>query len=234
LNDTKARLMQAVVHIVRQSGMTGASARAIAAQAGVNQALIFYHFGTVSELIEAACRQAVDESATYYRDKFAAVTSMNGLLAVGRELHERERAAGNVALMAQLMSGAQQDPVLARAAGYAMSRWNSEIELVAGRVLADSPLAEFIDVAGLARAISAGFIGLELYEGVDPDGAALAFQSLESVGELIEVMDSLGPVARRAVQGRIRQGRRTMRTASPGAQGTRPGARFPGYSDVRH
>ena len=223
MNDTKAKLLQAAIQTVRQCGMAGASARAIAAQAGVNQALIFYHFGTVSELIEAGCRQAVDESASYYRDKFAAVTSMNGLLAVGRELHERERAAGNVAMMAQLMSGAQQDPVLARAARYAMSRWISEIESVVGRVLAGSPLADIVDVAGLARAISAGFIGLELYEGVDPDGAAQALQSLESLGELVEVLDNLGPVARRAVHSRLRPGRRTPRTAAPGTGKTGPG-----------
>jgi hypothetical protein len=52
--------------------------------------LVFYHFGTVSELLEAACRQAVDDSASYYRDQLLTVTSLHGLIAVGRELHERE------------------------------------------------------------------------------------------------------------------------------------------------
>lgn len=77
-------------------------------------------------------------------------------------------------MMAQFMSGAQHDPALGRAASYAMSRWTTEIEAVVGRVLQNSPLAEIADVGGLARALGAGFIGLELYEGVDADGMARA------------------------------------------------------------
>ena len=130
------------------------------------------------------------------------------MLAVGRALHERERAGGNVAMMAQLMAGAQTDPTLADAARYAMARWNAEIETVVRRVLRDHPLAEITDPAGLARAISAGFIGLELYEGVDPEGAELALQSLEQLGLLVDVMDDLGPVARRAVRAKTRGRRR--------------------------
>ena len=71
--------------------------------------------------------------------------------------------------MAQLMAGAQRDEVLARAARYAMDLWRQEVETVVRRVLEPSPLADVVDPAGLARAISAAFIGLELYEGVDPD-----------------------------------------------------------------
>jgi AcrR family transcriptional regulator len=204
MSGTRAKLVAAAAQTVRESGVAAASARAIAARAQVNQALIFYHFGTVSELLEAACRQAVDDSATYYRDQFSTVTSLTGLLAVGRELHERERAAGNVAMMAQFMSGAQHDPVLARAANYAMARWTAEIEAVVGRVLQDSPLAEIADVAGLARALGAGFIGLELYEGVDAEGMARALESLDQLALVVEVVNDLGPVARRALRSKLR------------------------------
>jgi AcrR family transcriptional regulator len=170
----------------------------------VNQALIFYHFGTVGELVRAACEHSVEESAAFYREQFSSVTSLGELLAVGRALHERERAAGNVAMMAQLMSGAQTDPTLAAAARSAMARWNAEIETVVRRVMREGPLAEISDPAGLARAISAGFIGLELYEGVDPAGAELALRSLAQLGLLLDVMDDLGPVARRAVRAKTR------------------------------
>jgi hypothetical protein len=164
-------------------------------------------------LIDATCRRAADDSADFYRDQFAAVSSLGELLALGRQLHERERATGNVAIMAQLMSGAQQDGVLAATASYAMARWNSEIEVVVRRVLRDSPLVGIADPAGLARAISAGFIGLELYEGVDPTGAALALDSLEQLGQLVDVVDDLGPVARRALRAKVRGSRtRTSRS----------------------
>ena len=167
--------------------------------------MIFYHFGTVSELIEAACRRAVDEAADHYREQFDRVTSLPGLLDVGRELHQRERAAGNVAMMA----GAGNDPILASAARYAMSRWNAEIEPVVARVLRDSPLAEITDSAGLARAVSASFIGLELYEGIDPEGAANALDSLEGLGVLVDVFNDLGPIARRALRSKLKAVRAT-------------------------
>lgn len=208
MNATKSKLLAAAAETLRVDGIGGLSARTIAARAKVNQALIFYHFGTVGELVDAACRQAVDDSAEFYHEQFAAVTSLTDLLTLGRELHERERASGNVAMMAQLMSGAQQDQTLAGAADYAMTRWNLEIELVVRRVLAGSSLAEITDPAGLARAISAGFIGLELYEGIDADGAELALDSLEHLGVLVEVMDDLGPVARRALRAKVRRARR--------------------------
>jgi AcrR family transcriptional regulator len=202
------KLLVAAAESLREDGIAGLSARAIANRADVNQALIFYHFGTVGELVEAACRQAVEESAEFYHEQFAAVSSLTELLALGRRLHERERAAGNVAMMAQLMSGAQTDPTLASAASYAMARWNEEIEAVVRRVLQGNPLSELTDPAGLARAISAGFIGLELYEGVDPEGAGQAIAALEQLGSLIDVIDDLGPVARRAMRAKVKPKRR--------------------------
>jgi AcrR family transcriptional regulator len=204
VNPTKDKLLAAAAESLREDGIAGISARAIANRAGVNQALVFYHFGSVAELVEAACRQGVDDSTAFYQEQFANVSSLGELLALGRELHARERAAGNVAIMAQLMSGAQTDPTLIAAASYAMSRWNEEIESVVRRVLRGHPLAELADPAGLARAISAGFIGLELYEGVDAEGAALALGALEQLGVLVDVMTDLGPIARRAVRAKIK------------------------------
>jgi AcrR family transcriptional regulator len=202
LNATRQKLLSATADCLRETGMAGLSARVIASRAGVNQALVFYHFGTVADLVDAACRHAVDDSAEFYREQFTAVTSLSDLLAVGRSLHERERATGNVALMAQLMSGAQHDETLAAAARYSMNRWTAEIETVVARVLHGSPLADLVDSAGLARAISAGFIGLELYEGVDAPGAALAMDALEQLGQIVDVVDGLGPVARRVLSRR--------------------------------
>lgn len=214
MSGTRAKLLEAAAQAVCEDGVAAASARAIAARAQVNQALVFYHFGTVSQLLEAASRRRVDDSVAYYRDRFATVRTLSELLAVGRDLHKRERVAGNVALMEQLMSGGQHDPVLARAARYAMTTWTAEVEAVVARVLAGSPLADVTNVAGLAQAITAGFIGLELFEGVDPDAAASALDALERLAVLVEVVNDLGAVGRRAMRAK-------MRTRRGPAQGDR-------------
>jgi len=208
MNDTKAKLLDAAAGTLRDVGIAGLSARTIATTAGVNQALIFYHFKTVAELVVEATKQAVDESLGYYQSEFATVGSLGELLALGRRLHDRERERGNVQMMAQLMAGAQQDESLAEAARYALHTWSAEIELVVRRVLAGSPLELIADPSGLARAVSASFIGLELYEGVDPAAAHGALDALEQLGVLVEVMDDLGPVTRRALQSKVRRSRR--------------------------
>jgi AcrR family transcriptional regulator len=209
MSGTRARLLAAAADAVREDGAAAASARTIAARAGVNQALVFYHFGTVSELVEAACRQAVEDAAGHYREQFAGVTTLSGLLDVGRDLDRRERATGNVAMMAQLMSGAAHDPVLASASRYAMDVWAAALEPVLERLLGGSPLAGIVDVSGLTRALSASFIGLQLYEDVDAENARRALESLEQLAVLVDVVNDLGPVARRAVRSRLRTGRGT-------------------------
>jgi AcrR family transcriptional regulator len=205
MNPTRAKLLAAAAESLRADGMAGLSARVIAARAGVNQALVFYHFGTLNELIDASVRQAVDESADSYREQLAAVGSLRELITLGQTLHEQERDRGNVAMMAQLMAGSQRDPVLAGAARYAMQRWNAEIEVVIVRLLGSSPLAAFVDLSGLTRAVSAGFIGLELYDGVDPDGASSALNALRGLAAIVEALDNLGPVGQRALRATLRR-----------------------------
>ncbi len=141
---------------------------------------------------------------TRHHDRLLRVETLAGLLAAGSELHVEERSLGNVAVMGQLMACAEHDPVLARAAAYGMARWTTEIEAVLRRVMGESPLAPAVDIPGLARAVCGAFIGLELYEGADPEGATSALAALAALGQLLEVIDDLGPMARRAVAARLR------------------------------
>ena len=90
----------------------------------------------------------------------------------------------------------------------ALNLWVVEVEKTLRRVLADSPLLPLVDLGGLARAISAGFVGIELLEGVDADGAARALGSLEQLAVLTETLlaelDNLGPVTRRLVKRKLK------------------------------
>ena len=110
-----------------------------------------------------------------------------------------------VVVLAQLLAGAQSDPHLADATRATLQLWITPIEQTLARLLAGSPLAELLDTAGLARAVSAAFIGLELFEGVDPDGAVAALEAVERITVLAEVVDDLGPVARRTLRAKLRR-----------------------------
>ncbi|MFG2884951.1 TetR/AcrR family transcriptional regulator [Streptomyces sp. NPDC048297] len=202
--ETKTRLLEGALRVLTEQGIAKTSARTVAAAAGVNQALVFYHFGSVDELLAAACRYGAEQTVARYRERFAVVGSLSELLAVGREMHEQERAVGHVALLGQLIAGASAHPVLRPATTAGLDLWITEIEQVLRRVLAGTPFGEFADPAGLARAVAASFVGIELYEGVDEAGAHAALDALEGLGAVVAALEGLGPVAQRAVRYRLR------------------------------
>ncbi|MFI5802143.1 TetR/AcrR family transcriptional regulator [Streptomyces sp. NPDC051561] len=208
--DTKEKLLAAALQTLTEQGIAKTSARTVAATAGVAQGLVFYHFGSVAELLAAACRYGAEQRVAHYRPRLAQVTSLAELLVFARAMHEEEKAGGHVAFLGQLLAGAQTQSALAPATSAGLDLWIEEIEKVLGRVLASSPVGEFTDPEGLARAVAAAFIGLELYEGVDPSGADAAFGALEQLAGLVAVLEELGPVAQRAVRHQLR--RKTQRS----------------------
>ncbi|MFM9593926.1 TetR/AcrR family transcriptional regulator [Streptomyces scabiei] len=202
---TRVKLLEGALRTLVEQGIAKTSARTIAATAGVNQALVFYHFGSVDELLAAACRYGAEQRVARHRERLAEIGSLSELLAFGREMHVEERAQGHVAVLGQLLAGAQTQPRLAPATAAGLELWITEVEAVLRRVLAGSPLGEFADAGGLARAVAASFVGLELYEGVDPEGAEAALGALEQLAALAAALDGLGPVAQRAVRHHLRR-----------------------------
>ncbi|MGW0531477.1 TetR/AcrR family transcriptional regulator [Streptomyces sp. NPDC003032] len=206
--ETRDKLLEGALRTLTEQGIAKTSARTIAAAAGVNQALVFYHFGSVDDLLAAACRYGTEQRVALYRDRLSEIGSLSELLAFGREVHEEERAAGHVAVLGQLLAGAQTQPRLAVATAAGLALWVEEIEKVLVRVLSDSPLGEFTDAVGLARAVAASFVGMELYEGVDPVGTERALTALEQLSLLVTAVEDLGPLAQRAVRHRLRRSSR--------------------------
>ena len=86
-----------------------------------------------------------------------------------------------------------------------MGRWSTELETVLRRVLPGTPLDGLVAPADLARAVAAGFIGLELYGAVDPEAPTSALTALDAIGALMSALDAVPAVAARAVRGRARR-----------------------------
>ena len=107
--------------------------------------------------------------------------------------------------MAQVMAGAQSDEALRGAGRYAMEQWTGELETVLVGRSPGSPLEGLVPPAGLARAVAASSIGLELYAGVDATGAESALGALDALGSMVRLVEELGPVTTRAVRSRVRK-----------------------------
>ncbi|WP_436701952.1 TetR/AcrR family transcriptional regulator [Nocardioides sp. BYT-33-1] len=205
MTTTRARLLDATLRVVADQGIAKASARSIATEAEVNQALVFYHFGSVDELLAAACLHGAEQRVAAHRTALEGVRDIPGLVAVAHAVHATERAEGTVALLGQLLAGASSHPALADATRQGLDLWIVEVERVLRRLIAPTVLADLVDVPGLARAIGSGFVGLELYEGVDGEGAAAAFGALEQLAAVLAAAEDLGPLERTAVRRRVRR-----------------------------
>ena len=185
--DTRGRLMTAAVETLREQGVTATTARAIAQRAEVNQALIFYHFGSVAGLLLEAFRRTSEEQVARYREAAEEVTSLRDLVAIARRLHDEDLESGAVTAVTQLMAAAGDREV----GGQILDRfeqWISIVEEALQRAAAGSPLAALVPTRQAAYAIAAMFLGIELLTRLDPgrSEADALFDMMANVAALIE------------------------------------------------
>lgn len=193
---TRRRLRDAALATVRERGIAGVSARTVAARAEVNQASIYYHFGSLHGLLADASLRATEARVAAYRPEFAATTSVAELVDLARSIHAQEQQRGNVAVLAQMLAGARAEPRLQEATAAAVHLWVVEVEGTLDRLLAGTAVHGLLDTETLARALSAAFVGTELLDGVSDDASALpTLDALEQLAGLVEVVLELGPVA---------------------------------------
>lgn len=188
--ETRDRLQAAARACLRQDGIAGVSARAIARHGDLNQALVFYHFGSVDGLLQAVARTDAERRALLYAERLAGVKTLKDLVSVGHQIHQVEFAEGNTAVLAQLVAGAASSPELGAAVQDGMQAWTTLVEDSLARVLADTPLGAVVPLADIAYAIASLFLGLELMGGVDGDDTRLEslFTSLDAVSGLVDLL----------------------------------------------
>ena len=191
--ETRQKILDATLETLQEEGIVGASARAIARAGDFNQALIFYHFGSVDEAIVAAIGELSRRRLERYRDPLMAVDNLTDLIHVARDLYENDRESGEVTVLAQAFAGASRDPEMGPAMYDHIDSWNQLIAEVVDRAIAasplgDTPMAKMLPRQELAMAISALFLGVELMGQLDPERANTdrLFTSIAAMAQLAE------------------------------------------------
>lgn len=174
--ETRSKILDATLRTLHDEGIVGASARAIARTGDFNQALIFYHFGSVDEAIVAAVGELSRRRLERYHDSLLQVDNLTDLVHVARGLYENDRDSGEVTVLAQAFAGASRDPDMGPALFEHIDAWNQLIAEVLESAIATSALggtvmAAMIPRRELAMAISALFLGIELVGDLDPERA---------------------------------------------------------------
>ncbi len=159
--DTRARIIEATLRTLKEEGVVGTSARSIAQAGGFNAALIFYHFGTISDLLVAAVEHNSADAITRYGQRLAGVRTLSELVEVATALY-RQDAAGNVTILTQLLAAAASDPELGQRLLAVFDPWIALVRDVLDRVLEGTPFAGMVPSEDVAFGVTSLFLGLEL------------------------------------------------------------------------
>lgn len=189
---TRAALVAGAIETLREVGFAGASARQIARRAGCNQALIFYHFGSVPDLLIAALEEISARRMAAYRTLLDRTGSIADLVDAARAIFIEDLDAGHVTVLVEMISGAQSVPGLGERVKACLEPWREFAETAVREVLASAPIQ--VPAGEVAHAVVAGILGLELLAHLDNDrssGLAL-FDQARTIGDLL---DRLRPLA---------------------------------------
>lgn len=184
--DTRQRIVDAALETLKQEGFTGASARVIADRGGFNQALIFYHFGTVNQLLLAVLDETSKRRLAAYQTAVEQVTTLPELLQTAARLYREDLAAGHITVLNELIGASLAYPELRPEIAARVQPWVRFAEDVIVRALAGGPLAELIRSGDAAFATVSLYLGMQMLTHLNGDTTAA--ESLFVTGERVAAL----------------------------------------------
>ncbi len=168
---TKDRIIEAALETLKEDGFAGTSARSIAKRGGFNQALIFYHFGTVNDLLLAALDRTSDERMTKYRERVEHVESIDDAVRVATELYREDLASGHITVLSEMIAGSLDRPDLGPAIVARLEPWIELTEDAVRNVLERTAMSGLVPARTVAYAIVALYLGVDLLSHLERDDA---------------------------------------------------------------
>lgn len=159
--DTRERLVSATTRLVATKGFASATARAIGEEAGCNQALVFYHYGSLNDLLLAALDASSQANLQRYQAELDKAKGIRDVLGVARHLYRADRESGHVNLLAQMVAGGIVDRDLGRQVAERTEPWVQLTRHAIHKAL-PAPVRRRLPVDDLAYVIVAMALGAEL------------------------------------------------------------------------
>jgi AcrR family transcriptional regulator len=192
-SDARRALVDAAIETVKTKGFAGASARAIASEAGCAQGLVFYHFGSVMGLLLAALDHVSDSRLVIYEAAVGQARSPTEVAEVAAQIFQQDLDEGYARFLAEMIVGASSTPGLGEAIAQRMSSWVEFARQAIESLLGHSPIGSLLSSAEIAHGVVAMYLGLELLSSLDGDrSAAIAlFGRGRQLTEMLEVLGFL-------------------------------------------
>jgi AcrR family transcriptional regulator len=169
LTGTKLEIVEAAQRTLQRRGFSGASAREIAGEGNFNQALIFYHFGSVRTLLLAALDLISDRRMNDYGPAFEAARTAPELARLARTIYDDDLERGNITALGEMVGGGVSDAALGAEVAARIEPWIGMVERKLEELLAGSPLRSFGSPRDLAFGIVAAYFGVDMLSHLQRD-----------------------------------------------------------------
>jgi AcrR family transcriptional regulator len=181
LAGTKLKIAEAAMATLKARGFAGASAREIADSGGFNQALIFYHFGSVQMALLAALDLVSARRMGAYRPAFERARTIPELVSLAREIYSEDLQNGYVTVLGEMVAGGVADAELGGEVVARLQPWIDMVESKLRELLSGSPLESILPADDLAFAIVALYLGVDMLSHLE--GGHARAESLLALGE---------------------------------------------------
>jgi AcrR family transcriptional regulator len=168
---TRQRIVNAALKTLKQEGFTGASARTIAKKGRFNPALIFYHFGSVNDLLLAALDETSRIRMARYRELIEGTETLPEVMEAAARLYQDDLRSGHITVLAEMIAGAASVPELGPQIVERIQPWIELTEETIGRVIQGTPLESIAPPKESAFAIVSLYLGMELLTHLQGDSS---------------------------------------------------------------
>lgn len=192
---TKERIVEAAFQTLKEEGFAGTSARAIARRGGFNQALIFYHFGTLNDLLLTTLDKTSSDRMLRYRDSMSEALSVDEKIQTATRLYREDLASGHITVISELIAASLARPDLGPEVVARMEPWIQFAEGVITELLAGSMFEGAVNSRTLAFAVVALYLGVDLLSHLDHDNSRAEglFQMAGTMGQYLAPMFGTEP-----------------------------------------
>jgi AcrR family transcriptional regulator len=184
--ETRQRIVEAALETLKRDGFAGASSRAIARAGGFNQALIFYHFGTLDALLLAALDHTSAERLERYQKAVDEAETVEELLSVVVRVHAEDRETGHTTVVAQMIAGSVARPELAPEMIARMEPWIDLCEQALAKGFDRLGLTTPLPPRDVAYAVVTFYLGVNLLTHLD---------ERRRIDRLFDRIEELAPIA---------------------------------------
>jgi AcrR family transcriptional regulator len=169
--DTKSRIAEAALETLKAKGFAGSSAREIAGVGGFNQALIFYHFGSVQNVLLAALDLVSTRRMRAYEAAFERAQTVSELASLAREIYAEDLENGYVTVLGEMVAGGVSNAELGGEVVARLQPWIEMVERKVRDLLAGSLFESLVPARDVAFAIIALYLGIDMLSHLEGDHA---------------------------------------------------------------